>query len=190
MTNQQDHIYIERILKGDSTAFTFLVEKYQSMVFTMALRMLGNREEAEDAAQDAFIKCYKSLQSFKGDSKFSTWMYKIIYHCCLDRIKKNKKMMSSEIIEEVHEGDVGLVEDALAYLEHQERSEMIQQAISQLATEDQMIITLYYFEEKSLKEIAEVVDISMDNIKIRLFRSRKKLFSLLKGRLEPLTERL
>lgn len=169
MTNQQDHIYIGRILNGDVNAYSYLVHKYQNMVFTMAFRILHNREEAEDAAQEAFVKCFKSLNGFKGDSKFSTWLYRIVYHTCLDKIKDQKRMVTSEIIDELHEGEIGLIDNVLVSIEQEERSKLIHQALSQLNEDEQMIVTLYYFEEMSLREISEIVMISMDNIKVKLF---------------------
>ena len=90
MTTNDQH-YINLVLDGDANAFTSLVNRYKNMVFTLTLRMLKNREEAEEVAQDTFIKMYKSLNKFKGDSKFSTWVYRIAYNTSLDRLKKNKK---------------------------------------------------------------------------------------------------
>lgn len=87
MTTNDQH-YINLIIDGDTNAFAVLVNRYKDLVFTLALRMLKNREEAEEVSQDAFIKAYKSLNKFKGDSKFSTWIYKITYNTSLDRIKK------------------------------------------------------------------------------------------------------
>ena len=90
MTTNDEKI-INQIIAGDSNAFSVLVDRYKDLVFTLSLKMLKNREEAEEVAQDTFIKVFKSLSKFKGDSKFSTWIYKVTYNSCLDRLKKNKK---------------------------------------------------------------------------------------------------
>jgi len=90
MTIDDQH-YINLVLQGDANAFSILVDRYKDLVFTLTLRLLKNREEAEEVPQDTFVKVYKSLAKFKGNSKFSTWIYKIIYNTSLDRIKKNKK---------------------------------------------------------------------------------------------------
>ncbi|WP_349664185.1 RNA polymerase sigma factor [Cellulophaga lytica] len=87
MTNANDQYYIAKVLNGDPQAYTFLVNKYKDMVFTLAVRMLRNNEEAEEVAQDAFVKAYAKLNKFKGDSKFSTWLYKVVYNTSLDKIK-------------------------------------------------------------------------------------------------------
>lgn len=79
-----DQVYINKILNGDTNAFTVLVDRYKDLVFTLALRMVKNREEAEEVSQDTFIKVYNSLNRFKGDYKFSTWIYRVAYNTCLD----------------------------------------------------------------------------------------------------------
>ena len=86
-----DQVYINKILNGDTNAFTVLVDRYKDLVFTLALRMVKNRKEAEEVSQDTFIKVYNSLNRFKGDSKFSTWIYIVAYNTCLDRLKKNNR---------------------------------------------------------------------------------------------------
>ena len=91
MSAISDQHYIDKILQGETNSFAVLVDHYKDMIFTLALKMVKNREEAEEVAQDTFIKIYSSLNKFKGDSKFSTWIYKIAYNTCLDRLKKNKK---------------------------------------------------------------------------------------------------
>lgn len=88
MTTNNDQILINQIKHGDTNAFGQLVDRYKDLVYTLAIRMLKNREEAEEVSQDTFIKTYKSLDRFKGDSKFSTWIYRVAYNTCLDRIKK------------------------------------------------------------------------------------------------------
>jgi len=91
MTINNDQIIIDQILEGDTNAFSVLVDRYKDLVFTLAIRMVKNREEAEEVSQDTFIKVYKSLSKFKGNSKFSTWIYKVAYNTCLDRLKKIKR---------------------------------------------------------------------------------------------------
>ncbi|MEO8820981.1 MAG: sigma-70 family RNA polymerase sigma factor [Ginsengibacter sp.] len=91
MDKVSDQHYINSVIDGDTNAFATLVDRYKNMVFSLSLKMLQNREEAEEAAQDTFIKVYKSLNRFKGDSKFSTWIYKITYNNCLDSLKLQKE---------------------------------------------------------------------------------------------------
>lgn len=180
-----DDILINQIMTGDTNAFTVLVDRYKNLVFTLAIRMLKNREEAEEVSQDTFIKVYKSLDKFKGDSKFSTWIYKVAYNNCLDRLKKNKKENLNVTIDEFTERNVITIENALDNLLEEERKQTIQECLQQLPSEDSLLLTLYYFEEQSLDDISKIVDLTPNNVKVKLFRSRKKLASILKARLEP-----
>ncbi len=185
MTYQTDHYYIEKIIAGDKQSYAHLVARYKDMVFTIALRMVRHREEAEEVAQDAFVKAYRSLKNYKGEAKFSTWLYRIAYNTCLDRIKKQKRLIPSEKIDDINEGNLTGIQDALSYMEAQERKQMIQDALDKLQDEQRVIITLFYFEELSVKEIADVTGMSVDNVKVRLFRGRKKLFTILENVVEP-----
>ena len=180
-----DQILINQILAGDANAFTQLVNRYKDLVFTLALRMLKNREEAEEVSQDTFIKTYKSLDKFKGDSKFSTWIYKVAYNSCLDRIKKNKKYLNDVEINEFTEHQVKTVDNAFDALVEEERNQLIQDCLHLLPSEDSFLLTLYYFEEQSLEDIATIVGLTANNVKVKIFRSRKKLAVILKDRLEP-----
>lgn len=176
---------INLILNGDANAFHILVDRYKDLVYSLSLRMLKNREEAEEVSQDTFIKVFKSLPRFKGDSKFSTWIYRIAYNTCLDRLKKNKKFYNDVPIDEFTEHQVRTIDDALENLEAKEREQAIQDCISLLPSEDGFLLTLYYYEEQSLDDISKVMGLTPNNVKVKLFRSRKKLATILKQRLEP-----
>lgn len=184
MTTNDQH-YINLIIDGDTNAFEVLVERYKDLVFTLTLRMLKNREEAEEVAQDTFIKAYKSLNRFKGDSKFSTWIYKIAYNTSLDRLKKNKKHFNDVAIDEFTEHQVKTIDNALDHLENKEREQSIQDCIALLPGDDAFLLTLYYFEDQSLEEISKTIGLTPNNVKVKLFRSRKKLATILRERLEP-----
>ena len=184
MTTNDQH-YINLILDGDTTAFSVLVNRYKDLVYTLTMRMLKNREEAEEVAQDSFIKAYKSLNRFKGDSKFSTWIYKIAYNTSLDRLKKNKKHYNDVPIDEFTEHQVKTIDNALDNLESKEQTKAIQDCITLLPSEDGFLLTLYYFDEMSLEEISQTVGLTSNNVKVKIFRARKKLATILKNRLEP-----
>lgn len=187
MQPNTDQYLIEQTLEGDTKSFGILVEQYQRFVFTIALRMLKVREEAEEVAQDTFIKAYESLSSYRGESKFSSWLYSIAYRKALDRIRKNSRHQTSELLEDITEGEVAHMENALVQLENKERSAKIKECIMKLPEVEAALITLYYFEEQSVKEIAEITNLSEENIKVKLFRSRKKLFTLLQQFMLPET---
>ncbi|PWH82856.1 RNA polymerase [Algibacter marinivivus] len=184
MTIDDQH-YIDLIINGDTNAFAILVDRYKDLVYTLTRRMLKNREEAEEVAQDTFIKAYKSLGRFKGDSKFSTWIYRIAYNTSLDRLKKNRKHFNDVAIDEFTEHQVKTIDNALSQLENEERNQAIQKCITQLPSDDAFILTLYYFEDQSLDEISKVIGLTPNNVKVKLFRSRKKLATIMKAQLEP-----
>lgn len=181
----EEHIIINQIIEGDTSAFSTLVDRYKDMVFALALRMLKNREEAEEVAQDTFIKVYKSLTKFKGDSKLSTWIYKVAYNSCLDSIKKNKKYQANVPVDDITMPQIKTMNNALDGILEAEKSQLIQDCLKQLPSEDSFLLTLFYFEEQSLEEISKVVGITPNNVKVKLFRSRKKLASILKAHIEP-----
>ncbi|WP_348076378.1 RNA polymerase sigma factor [Flavobacterium sp.] len=185
MTIIDDKHYINQIIEGNSNAFAVLVDRYKDLVFTLAYKMVKNREEAEEISQDTFIKIFKSLNKFKGESKFSTWVYKITYNTCLDRLKKSKKENSVVYIEDFSGHQVNVIESVFDAIDEKERNEKIQDCLSLLPSEDAFLLTLYYFDDQSIEEIAKVMDSNANNIKVKLFRSRKKMASILNKRLEP-----
>lgn len=169
MTINNDQQYIDKVLDGDPNAFAFLVDKYKDMVYSLAIKITKNREEAEEVSQDSFIKAFNSLKHFKGDAKFSTWLYKIAYHNCIDRVKKNARTYQTGPIDEVNENRIKAIEDTLQAIERNERA----------------ILWLFYFDELSLKEIKEVTSFSEANIKVKLHRARKRLLHIVKDKVEP-----
>ena len=185
MAINSDYYYIKKILEGDSISFGVIVERYQNMVFTLALKMLKHREESEEVSQDTFIKIYKSLSKFNGESKFSTWIYRIAYNTCLDRIKKNSKYNNDVEINDVTSNEIFQASTIFDSLENKERSIIIKECMDKLPEEERVIMHLFYFEELSLKEIVEIVSMTEGNIKVKLFRARKKLFSIFKESVEP-----
>lgn len=187
MRTKPDEYYIKQTLNGNVNDYAFLVEKYKHMVFTLTIRIVKNREEAEEVSQDVFVKAYKNLKIFKGESKFSTWLYKIAYYASLDVLKRNKRQISVENIDAVKERDFRNTDDSLNFLHDIERKKIINEALLKLSEDERVIITLFYYEELPIKEISKVIDLSEDNIKIKLFRSRKKLAELLKNVIEPTT---
>ena len=175
-----DEYYIDLVLKGDVNAFAVLIDRYKEMVFTLAFKILKNREEAEEVSQDAFLKAFKSLSTFKGYSKFSTWLYKVIYNTCLDHLKKNKRAPVLVAMDESVDYDSASLINVLDTLEENERIKMIRHCLSLLPGEDNFLLTLYYLRQHSIEEISQIININANNIKIKLYRSRKKLISLLK----------
>ena len=170
--------YIDRVKGGDKEAFAWLVDQYRDMIYTVCLRMLGSDADAEEAAQDAFVKAYRSLASFQGRSKFSTWIYRIAYNQCISLIRKRVKMI--DLVDEVPEGEISEGDlSGLDALSAEERSKYLHMAIEALPETDSVVITLFYYEELSLEEIAEITGLTSSNIRIKLHRSRKKMYHVI-----------
>lgn len=184
MTTNDDQI-INAIKNGDTQAFSILVDRYKDLVYTLAVRMIKNREEAEEVAQDTFIKVFKSLDRFKGDSKFSTWIYRVTYNTCLDNIKKNKKHLNDVAIDEFTFNKLDTIDNALDHLMKQERSQLVKQCIEKLPEDSSALITLFYFEEMSLEEISKIINVETNTVKVKLYRARKKLAVILEQYLQP-----
>ncbi|MDP2688377.1 MAG: sigma-70 family RNA polymerase sigma factor [Aequorivita sp.] len=187
MTTDQETTIINKINDGDTQAFAVLVDRYKDLVFTLAIRMLKNREEAEEVAQDTFIKVFTALPKFKGDSKLSTWIYKVAYNTCLDRIRKNKRGIDEVGIDSFTEHQIKTVDNALDALEEKEQQQTIQHCLQQLASKDSFLLTLFYFEELSLEEISQIVNMEPNTVKVNIHRARKRLATVLKQHLDPET---
>ena len=185
MSQDQDQHYIDKLIKGDTNAFAVLVDRYKHMVFTLALRILKNKEEAEEVTQDTFLKAYGSLSKFKGDSKFSTWLYKVAYHSSLDYLRKRKRSIRTEAIDDYTVNKLVSHENILDAMEVAEDRMRIKKGIQELSGDDGILITLHYFEELSLSEISKIMDSNANTVKVRLFRARKRLAKILKYSLEP-----
>lgn len=184
MTTNKETNLIKEIQAGNTHAFSELVDAYKNLVFTLASRMLGNREEAEEVSQDTFIKVFKSLSHFKGDSKFSTWVYRVAYNTCLDRIKQNKRQHAFVDIEHINDVSLATMNNALDKIVKEERRALIKKSLNLLPRADAGLLTLFYFEEQSLIEMEKTLNTPASTIKVQLFRARKKLAKILKENLE------
>jgi RNA polymerase sigma factor (sigma-70 family) len=167
---------IERTLAGDTRIFSELVKRYQNFVFTITLRYTPNREDAEEIAQDAFIKAFKSLGNFRGESKFSTWLFTITTTSCLSFLRKKKldirSLDNEKVMAVVENRDSGF---SANQMETKSRQTMVNEAIQLLSTDDANILTLFYKGEQSLEEISVVIGIEANAVKVRLHRARARL---------------
>ena len=183
MTHQDDQIFITKTLEGEVNAFAVLIDRYKRMVYTLSLRMMKSTEDAEEIAQDVFLKAFQKLDTYKGTSKFSTWLYSITYHRCLDTLSRKQKQPThhaTEILEEITREKTASI---LEVIEADELREQLEYCIQQLREEDAFLVTLYYLEEQKLEEIAEITGMTKNNVKVKLFRSRKKLYSIMASQL-------
>lgn len=184
-----DNHYIEKIIKGDDKAFEYLINKYKDMSYTISYRILRNEEEAEECVQDAFMKVYRSLSTFKEGSRFSTWLYKIVYNTSLSRLKSHKGYKETFLNIDDEDSNQERNDDC-SKLRTEDQKKYIQLALEKLEEGDSLLITLFYLNELSMEEIAEVTSWSAANIKVKLHRARKKLSTELKNILKTETSDL
>ena len=187
MDNQEELEFIRRVLDGEHAAYAFLVDRYKGMAFSIAVKILGNEEDAQDVAQEGFIKAYQQLHQFEGKSKFSTWLYTIVYRTALAKAKeaKVKTFSITQQFKETFTDDYSTPQLKLMQADDEQRS--VNQAVNKLSKTDALIVILYYIDDNSIREIRQITGMSVANIKIRLFRARKKLERELKFLLDDNT---
>ena len=167
---------IQQTLGGNQSAYANLVKRHQRFVFTLALRFSKSREDAEEIAQDCFVKAYRSLASFQQQSKFSTWLYSIVYTTAMTNLRKKRVETSS-----IHNQDNNLqIEGQTAVIdvnhaENNSRSFYLNQAIAQLLPDDAAVLTLFYKGEQSVEEISQALGMETNTVKVKLFRARQRL---------------
>jgi RNA polymerase sigma factor (sigma-70 family) len=178
MTYKSDSYYIEKVIEGSLSDFSSLVDKHKDRVFNLAFRICGNREDAEEIAQDTFIKIFNSLTNFRNNSAFTTWMYRITYNTAVTYLRKKKKEFQAmefpeEMIESLEDAD----ENEEGYSEY--RKSILNLALQKISEDERAIISLYYYEDLSTEEISEVTGISRVNVKVKLFRARQRLLKII-----------
>lgn len=179
MKFRNDSYYINKVKQGDPSAYAFLVDKHKRMAYNVALQLMGNREDAQEVSQDAFLKAYQALDGYKGESKFSTWIYRIIYNTAISRLRKKKLPITSMDDEHVKVDIVGDTQSALKSLKGEERKRYLNEAMNKLENDERVILTLFYLDEKTVDEVSEITGWSPSNVKVKLHRARKRLYSRL-----------
>jgi RNA polymerase sigma-70 factor (ECF subfamily) len=179
MEYKGDKTYIEQILAGNSNAYSHIVDRHKDKAFNLAFRICGNFEEAEEVLQDSFLKAYRSLRSFKMKSSFSTWLYRIVYNTTISHVRTRKvKVLSLEDfpadIIDFAGNDTGSEEAEKEYC-----NSLINFALQKITEEERALITLFYYDEMSPEEIEDVTGISKSNLKVKLFRARRKMYGIL-----------
>ncbi|NDV56404.1 sigma-70 family RNA polymerase sigma factor [Parabacteroides sp. 52] len=175
-----DIYYVQRIQAGDTECFACLLDRYSAQVHSLIVKVVRNREDAEELAQDVFMKVFKKLSSFKGDSSFSTWIYRIAYNTAISETRKKKQEFLA--IEETQVSNVSEEEvaDALGQIDNSEQILRLEVALNRLSEKERFLILLFYMQEKTIEEVAIITGLSAANVKTKLHRIRKRLFFLLK----------
>jgi len=183
MKDRDDIYHVQQILAGNTASFAYLVDRHKDMAFTIALKIVRNREDAEEIAQDAFVKAYQSLRSFKGESKFSTWLYRIVYNAAISHTRRHKYEFTAfdeNMIGNMTEDEI--VEN-LDQLDAEEQSRLVSAAVDHLPPDESALVSLFYMEEASVEDISRITGLSVSNVKVKLYRIRKKLYDVMQQKI-------
>ncbi len=185
MTREQETAAIQSVLDGDVNAFEVLVKEYEKNVYNLALRMTGNSEDAADMSQEAFIKAYNSLSSFRGDSKFSVWLYRIVSNVCLDYLRSRTRKPTVSLSTENDDGeeielDIADETQSPEFLfDRRLTRDAVRRGLAALPPDHREILLLREIQGLSYEEIAAALELEAGTVKSRIFRARKKLCSFL-----------
>ena len=179
MTKDEENLLITKILDGEVRYFEPLVMKYQDMVFTLAHRVVKNHDDAEEVAQDTFLKAFQNLKNYQSKAKFSTWLYRICLNQAISKTR-TKLFVQNQKSDTLDENvSFKSLDDTLQSIEQKERKAIIKSALEKLKDEYAILLTFFYFDEQSIEEISEVLNLSESNVKVKLFRARKKFKEVL-----------
>jgi RNA polymerase sigma-70 factor (ECF subfamily) len=174
-----DIYYIGQVLDGKVNAFSHIVDRHKDKAYNLAFRICGNREEAEEIAQDAFLKAFRSLKDFRRKSSFSTWLYRIVYNTAISLVRNRRKGILS--LEEFPVDAVDFLDFSSSEEEAADeyRNSLVNFALQKITEEERGLISLYYYNDLDIEEISEITGTSKSNIKVKLFRIRKKLVEII-----------
>ena len=185
MTREQEAAIVRKVLGGDANAFETLVLEYEKNVYNIALRMTGNSEDAADMTQEAFIKAYNSLQSFRGDSKFSVWLYRIVSNVCLDFLRSKYRRPTVSLSVEDDDGEDAQLDVAdesqspELLLDRKLTRDSVRRGLDSLPPDYRQILLLREIQGLSYDEIAQALSLEVGTVKSRIFRARKRLCTFL-----------
>ena len=184
MDKKTDEYYIREILKGDSGSFSQIVEKYSHLAFSLSMKILNQREDAEEAAQDAFIKAYNSLSSFQSGSTFKTWFFRIVYNTSISRLRTHKNTEIKLADVKISDIEIQATESAVEQLNKEDRHKYLQAGLKKLEPDEQALLKMYYYDDFSMDEVSAITGLNVSNVKVKIYRGRKRLLMELKFILE------
>jgi RNA polymerase sigma factor (sigma-70 family) len=177
MNPMDDNHYISQVIAGNTASYAVLINRHKDLVFTIAMNITRSREDAEEVAQDAFLKAFQKLAGFRQESSFQTWLYRIAYNEAISKIRKNKMKLldlQEEIMGNIPEE---AIQEDVAGLDEQEQKLVISKILDKLPEIDRVIVTLFYLENHPVTEISEITGLGESNVKVRLHRVRKRIYS-------------
>lgn len=189
LESTSDLLLIQRAKENYSPAVAELINRYKGMVYTIAFNILRDKDEAEEVAQDAFVKAFTKLNLFRMDSSFSSWLYRIAYNTAISRTREQKRKQSYD--DEIKATE-SFEQQAKAFgdLEQDDRKRYLRKAMDKLDGDENMLLMLFYYDGKSMEEISQITGYTDSNVKVKLFRARKKLHDELEKILKKETRSL
>ena len=179
MVQNEEAQYIARILNGETECFSVFLDRYGRPLYSLIVQIVGCPEDAEELVQDVFLKAFKNLSGYKGDCIFSTWLYRIAYNTAISATRKKKHeflYIEENAINNVPDEKVATLFEPT---DDEERISRLAHAVDLLSVEEKALITLFYYEEKSIEEVGGILKLTVANVKVRLYRVRKKLYLLM-----------
>ena len=173
----KERLYVEKVLSGNTSAFAFFVTNYQGMGINIAYRICENMQDAEDVVQESFVKAYRNLHTFRLESKFSTWFYRIVFNTAVTHTKAKMWVIDDDL--ENVAVDLSSDLDTGKQIAMNETSEIVSKVLSKMPNGYGLILSLFYLEDNSVKEVAEITGLNTSNVKVILFRARKMFKELM-----------
>ena len=173
----KEKLFVEKVLSGNTSAFAYFVDTYQSMAINIAYRICENMQDAEDVVQESYVKAYRNLHTFRLESKFSTWFYRIVFNTAVTQIKGKVWVIEDQVEDAAIDLSTDL--DAESQIEMNETSEIVSHVLSKMPNGYGLMLSLFYLEDNSVKEIAEITGLNNSNVKVMLYRARKMFKELM-----------
>jgi len=180
MEKKTDEYYIREILKGDSGSYSQLVERYSHLAFSLSMKILNQREDAEEAAQDAFVKAYNSLGAFQSSSTFKTWFFRIVYTTSISKLRTRRNLEVSIDTVKISDAEIESTESAMGQLNTSDRQKYLQAALERLEADERALLKMYYYDDFSMEEVSGITGLTISNVKVKIHRSRKRLLQELR----------
>ena len=179
MVQNEETRYIARILDGETEYFSVLLDRYSRPLYSLIVQIVGCSEDAEELVQDVLLKAFRNLSNYKGECLFSTWIYRIAYNTAISATRKKKQEFFYVDENTINNVPDDKADDILCLTDDEERIAKLIHAIDRLTAEEKALITLFYYEERSMEEISEILKLSSGNVKVKLHRTRKKIYLLM-----------
>lgn len=176
MTGKSDLYYVNRVKAGETECFTHLVRRHSSMLLTVINKVVGRQDIAEDIMQEVFVKAYQNLERFRGDAKFSTWLYRIAYNTAISEVRKRRNAYieyDDNYHESVKNEAVAIDDSEVSSKERQLK--LLDKLLKEMPEEDALLITMFYYNDYSIREISSITNLTESNVKVRLHRLRRQM---------------